>query len=69
METEFECQTTAAYDEKNPVRMTQRNGDRSLADPRGGGGLPNFASPSWGRGCAIPGLLEPRRISSRRSPP
>ena len=64
MELEVEGQTGAAYGEKNPERLAQRNGyrDRIWETPAG---TVELRIPKLRKGSYFPGFLEPRRMAEK----
>ncbi len=64
MELEVEGQTGAAYGEKNPERLAQRNGYRDrILETRAG--AVELRIPKLRRGSYFPGFLEPRRMAKK----
>src|SRR5947208_13180182 len=64
MELEVEGQTGAAYGEKNPERLAQRNGYRDrLWETRAG--AVELRIPKLRKGSYFPGFLEPRRMAEK----
>ena len=64
MELEVGGLTGAAYGEKSPERLVQRNGYRDRSGRRGRGG--GAEDPEAPKGSYFPGFLEPRRWPRRR---
>jgi transposase-like protein len=65
MEMEVGASTGAAYGEKNPLRMAQRNGYRDR-DWETRAGTVELRIPKLRRGTYYPSFLEPRRMARRR---
>src|SRR5512144_2741655 len=64
MELEVEGQTGAAYGEKNPERLAQRNGYRDrIWETRAG--TVELRIPIRRKGSYFPGFLEPRRLAEK----
>jgi transposase-like protein len=64
MELEVEGQTGAAYGEKNPERLAQRNGYRDrIWETRAG--TVELRIPKLRKGSYFPGFLEPRRLAEK----
>src|SRR5947208_11864597 len=64
MELEVEGQTGAAYGEKNPERLAQRNGYRDgIWETRAG--AVELRIPKLRKGSYFPGFLEPRRMAEK----
>src|SRR5271168_527500 len=64
MELEVEGQTGAAYGEKNPKRLAQRNGYRDrIWETRAG--TVELRIPKLRKGSYFPGFLEPRRLGEK----
>ncbi|MGY3408407.1 transposase-like protein [Bradyrhizobium sp. GM5.1] len=64
MELEVEGQTGAAYGEKNPERLAQRNGYRDrIWETRAG--TVELRIPKLRKGSYFPGFLEPRRMAEK----
>ncbi|MCG2672822.1 IS256 family transposase [Bradyrhizobium sp. GCM10023182] len=64
MELEVEGQTGAAYGEKNPERLAQRNGYRDwISETRAG--TVELRIPKLRKGSYFPGFLEPRRMAEK----
>jgi hypothetical protein len=61
MELEVEGQTGAAYGEKNPERLAQRNGYRDRIWETRAGAV-ELRIPKLRKGSYFPGFLEPRRM-------
>ena len=68
MELEVEGQTGAAYGEKNPERLAQRNGYRDRIWETRAGAV-ELRIPKLRKGSYFPGFLEPAGWPRRRSPP
>ncbi|MBM7488107.1 transposase-like protein [Bradyrhizobium sp. USDA 3686] len=64
MELEVEGQTGAAYGEKNPERLAQRNGYRDRTWETRAGAV-ELRIPKLRKGSYFPGLLEPRRMAEK----
>ncbi|NMN73998.1 transposase [Rhizobium sp. 57MFTsu3.2] len=64
MEMEVGASTGAAYGEKNPLRMAQRNGYRDR-DWETRAGTVELRIPKLRRGTYYPSFLEPRRIAEK----
>jgi putative transposase len=64
MELEVEAQTGAAYGEKNPERLVQRNGYRDRAWETRAGTV-ELRIPKLRKGSYFPGFLEPRRMAEK----
>src|SRR6201987_3429728 len=64
MELEVEGQTGAAYGEKNPERLAQRNGYRDRIWETRAGAV-ELRIPKLRKGCYFPGFLEPRRMAEK----
>src|SRR5579885_3612008 len=64
MELEVEGQTGAAYGEKNPDRLAQRNGYRDRSWETRAGTV-ELRIPKLRKGTYFPGFLEPRRIAEK----
>src|SRR5512147_170619 len=64
MELEVESQTGAAYGEKNPDRVTHRNGYRAR-DWETRAGTVELRIPKLRKGSYFPGFLEPRRMAEK----
>lgn len=65
MEMEVGASAGAAYGEKNPLRMAQRNGYRDR-DWETRAGTVELRIPKLRRGTYYPSFLEPRRMARRR---
>jgi transposase-like protein len=64
MELEVEAQTGAAYGEKSPERLVQRNGYRDRVwETRAG--MVELRIPKLRKGSYFPGFLEPRRMAEK----
>src|SRR5215203_3220089 len=64
MELEVESQTGAAYGEKNPERLAQRNGYRDRIWETRAGAV-ELRIPKLRKGSYFPGFLEPRRMAEK----
>jgi transposase-like protein len=64
MELEVEGQTGAAYGEKNPERLAQRNGYRDRIWETRAGAV-ELRIPKLRKGSYFPGFLEPRRMAEK----
>jgi putative transposase len=64
MELEVEGQTRAAYGEKNPERLAQRNGRRDRIWETRAGAV-ELRIPKLRKGSYFPGFLEPRRMAEK----
>src|SRR5215203_5897763 len=64
MEMEVESQTGAAYGEKNPERLAQRNGYRDRIWETRAGAV-ELRIPKLRKGSYFPGFLEPRRMAEK----
>src|SRR5215831_21323162 len=64
MEMEVEGLTGAAYGEKNPERLVQRNGYRDRTWETRAGTV-ELRIPKLRKGSYFPGFLEPRRIAEK----
>src|SRR6188472_2933898 len=64
MELEVESQTGAAYGEKNPERLAQRNGYRDRVWETRAGAV-ELRIPKLRKGSYFPGFLEPRRMAEK----
>jgi putative transposase len=64
MELEVEGQTGAAYGEKSPERLAQRNGYRDRAWETRAGTV-ELRIPKLRKGSYFPGFLEPRRMAEK----
>jgi putative transposase len=64
MELEVEGQTGAAYGEKDPERLAQRNGYRDRIWETRAGAV-ELRIPKLRKGSYFPGFLEPRRIAEK----
>ena len=64
MELEVEGQTGAAYGEKNPERLAQRNGYRDRIWETRAGAV-KLRIPKLRKGSYFPGFLEPRRMAGK----
>src|SRR5512147_260748 len=64
MELEVESQTGAAYGEKNPERLAQRNGYRDRVWETRAGTV-ELRIPKLRKGSYFPGFLEPRRMAEK----
>ena len=64
MELEVEGQTGAAYGEKNPERLAQRNGYRDRVWETRAGTV-ELRIPKLRKGSYFPGFLEPRRMAEK----
>lgn len=64
MELEVEGQTGAAYGEKNPERLAQRNGYRDRTWETRAGTV-ELRIPKLRKGSYFPGFLEPRRMAEK----
>jgi putative transposase len=64
MELEVEGQTGAAYGEKNPERLAQRNGYRERIWETRAGAV-ELRIPKLRKGSYFPGFLEPRRMAEK----
>jgi transposase-like protein len=64
MELEVEGQTGAAYGEKNPERLTQRNGYRDRIWETRAGAV-ELRIPKLRKGSYFPGFLAPRRMAEK----
>src|ERR671928_2231163 len=64
MELEVESKTGAAYGEKSPERLAQRNGYRERAWETRAGTV-ELRIPKLRRGSYFPGFLEPRRMAEK----
>src|ERR1700727_2001542 len=64
MEWEAESQTGAAYGEKNPERLAQRNGYRDRIWETRAGAV-ELRIPKLRKGSYFPGFLEPRRMAEK----
>lgn len=64
MELEVEAQTGAAYGEKNPERLVQRNGYRDRVWETRAGSV-ELRIPKLRKGSYFPGFLEPRRMAEK----
>src|SRR5262245_58705515 len=64
MELEVESQTGAAYGEKNPERLAQRNGYRERVWETRAGTV-ELRIPKLRKGSYFPGFLEPRRLAEK----
>ena len=64
MELEVEGQTGAAYGEKSPERLTQRNGYRGRIWETRAGAV-ELRIPKLRKGSYFPGFLEPRRMAEK----
>jgi putative transposase len=68
MELEVEGQTGAAYGEKNPERLAQRNGYRDRIWETRAGAV-ELRIPKLRKGSYFPGFLEPRSLCAGRLDP
>src|ERR1700748_2271351 len=64
MELEVESQTGAAYGEKSPARLAQRNGYRDRTWETRAGAV-ELRIPKLRNGSYFPGFLEPRRMAEK----
>src|SRR6187431_1190255 len=64
MEMEVGASTGAAYGEKNPLRLAQRNGYRER-DWETRAGTVELRIPKLRKGSYFPGFLEPRRMAEK----
>src|SRR6201747_2793581 len=64
MELEVEGQAGAAYGEKNPERLAQRNGYRERIWETRAGAV-ELRIPKLRKGSYFPGFLEPRRMAEK----
>ena len=64
MELEVGVATAAGYGEKNPLRLTQRNGYRDR-DWQTRAGTVELRIPKLRKGSCFPGFLEPRRMAEK----
>jgi transposase-like protein len=64
MELEVESQTGAAYGEKSPERLAQRNGYRDRIWETRAGAV-ELRIPKLRKGSYFPGFLEPRRMAEK----
>jgi putative transposase len=64
MAMEVESQTGAAYGEKNPERLAQRNGYRDRISETRAGAV-ELRIPKLRKGSYFPGFLEPRRMAEK----
>ena len=64
MELEVEGQTGAAYGEKTPERLAQRNGYRDRIWETRAGAV-ELRIPKLRKGSYFPGFLEPRRMAEK----
>src|SRR5205823_2249739 len=64
MELEVESQTGAAYGEKTPERLAQRNGYRDRIWETRAGAV-ELRIPKLRKGSYFPGFLEPRRLAEK----
>jgi len=64
MELEVESQTGAAYGEKTPERLAQRNGYRDRTWETRAGTV-ELRIPKLRKGSYFPGFLEPRRMAEK----
>jgi putative transposase len=64
MELKIEGQTGAAYGEKNPERLAQRNGYRDRIWETRAGAV-ELRIPKLRKGSYFPGFLEPRRMAEK----
>jgi hypothetical protein len=69
MELEVEGQAGAAYGEKNPERLAQRNGYPATGSGKPGPAPSSFASPSWARAPTSRVSWSRAGWQRRRSPP
>src|ERR1700749_4872490 len=67
MELEVESQTGAAYGEKSPQRLAQRNGYRDRIWETRAGAV-ELRIPKLRKGSYFPGFLEPRRLAEKALP-